>query len=181
MNHTLATQLLHGMKRLRIGKLTLALALSVGVASIAGADNLLNDWLDSVRVEGTWYATETCCDGADTHFVYSLTFMSGADFNSGPVIHSDSGLAAMCMNTQGQWQRTGKRTFIATYQGYCANTATTPASLYTIKFNAEVTLDQTGQTFEGKESITILNDAGATTSGPFTGTLKGARAHAEAP
>lgn len=43
-----------------------------------------------------------------------------------------------------------------------------------------VTLDKSGKTFQGTESITIISPANVTT-GPFTGTLQGVRMHAEAP
>jgi hypothetical protein len=176
MNQKLSKQLRQGMNKLPIARLALALAVSVGVVNFAVADR----WDDSSRVEGTWQAAETCCNGSDTQFIYSITFGAGADGNSGIVIQSDSGLAGTCMNTQGVWERVSERTFIATYQGYCSNASTTPATQYRIKFNASVTLDKSGKTFQGTESITIISPANVTT-GPFTGTLQGVRMHAEAP
>jgi hypothetical protein len=176
MNKMLSKQLRRGVNKLQLAKLALALVVSVGVVNFAVADR----WEDSARVEGTWQAVETCCDGGDVQYIYSITFGAGGDGNSGIVIHSDSGLAGVCMNTQGVWERVGERTFIATYQGYCSNASTTPATQYTIKFNASVTLDKSGKTFQGKESITIISAANVTT-GPFTGTLQGMRMHAEAP
>jgi hypothetical protein len=176
MNQMLSKQLRQKLNKLPITRLALALVVSVGVVNFAVADR----WEDSARVEGTWQAVETCCDGSDVQYIYSITFGAGGDGNSGIVIHSDSGLAGVCMNTQGVWERVSERTFIATYQGYCSNASTTPATQYTIKFNASVTLDKSGKTFQGKESITIISPANVTT-GPFTGTLQGVRMHAEAP
>jgi hypothetical protein len=177
MNQMLSKQLRQGMKKLQITRLALALALSVGVVNFAVADR----WEDSKKVEGTWSATETCCDGAATQFQYSITFGAGADADNGIVVQSDSGLVGTCMNTQGVWQRVSERTFIATYEGHCSNASTTPATHYTIKFNASVTLDKSGKTFEGMESIYIISAANVVTAGPLMGTLQGVRMQAEAP
>jgi hypothetical protein len=177
MNQIFSKQLGQGMKQLHIARLTLALAVSVGVVNFAVADR----WEDSKKVEGTWHAVETCCDGSTTTFQYSLTFGAGADADNGVVVQSDSGLAGTCMNTQGVWQRVSERTFIATYEGYCSNASTTPATHYTIKFNASVTLDKSGKTFQGTESIYIISAANVVTAGPLMGTLEGVRMQAEAP
>lgn len=177
MNQMLFKRLRRGMKQLHIAKLALALVASVGVVNFAVADR----WEDSSKVEGTWHATETCCDGGTTQFQYSITFGAGADADNGIVVQSDSGLAGTCMNTQGVWQRVSERTFIATYEGYCSNASTTPATHYTIKFNASVTLDKSGKTFEGMESIYIVSAANVVTAGPLTGTLQGVRMQAAAP
>jgi hypothetical protein len=176
MNQILSKQSRHGMKKLPIARLALALAVSVGVVNFAVADR----WEDSKKVEGSWQAVETCCGGNPVQYQYSITFGAGADANSGIVVQSDSGLAGTCMNTQGVWERVNERTFIATYVGYCSNAATTPATRYRIKFNASITLDSSGKTFQGTESISIISEANVTT-GPFMGTLQGVRMHAEAP
>jgi hypothetical protein len=177
MNEMRSKQLRLRMKSLQIGRLALALAVSVGVANFAVADR----WEDSRKVEGTWQAVETCCNGADTQFQYSITFGAGADGDNGIVVQSDSGLAGVCMNTQGVWERVSERTYIATYEGYCSNASTTPATHYRIKFNTSITLDRSGKTFQGTESLTIISDANVVTAGPLTGTLQGVRVHAEGP
>jgi hypothetical protein len=161
---------------LQLGRLALALAISVGVVNFAVAD--LSE--DSNTVEGTWQAVETCCNGGNIQYQYTITFGSGADVNSGIVVQSDSGLAGLCMNSQGVWKRVDERTFIATYEGFCSNTARTPPNNYRIKFNASITLDESGKTFQGTESISIISAANVT-SGPYTGTLQGVRMQAEAP
>ena len=171
MNQMLSKQLGLGMKKLQIARLALALAVSVGVVNFAVADR----WEDSNKVVGTWQAVETCCGGSDVQYIYAITFGAG-----GIVVQSDSGLAGVCMNTQGVWERKNERTFIATYEGFCSNAATNPPTNYMIKFNASITLDNSGKTFQGTESITIISPANVTT-GPFTGTLQGVRLHAEAP
>jgi len=176
MNQMLSMQLRQGIKKLQIARFALALAVSVGAVNFAVADR----WEDSKRVEGSWQTVETCCDGSGTQFQYTITFGAGADANNGIVIQSDSGLVGVCMNTQGVWKRVNERTFIATYEGHCSNAATSPPTNYTIKFNASITLDKSGETFQGTESISIISTANVTT-GPFTGTLQGVRMHAEAP
>jgi hypothetical protein len=177
MNQMLFKRLRQRMEQLRIARLALALAASVGVVNFAVADR----WEDSRKVEGTWHAIETCCDGGATEYQYSITFGAGADEDNGIVVHSDSGLAGTCMNTQGVWERVSERTFIATYEGYCSNASTTPATHYTIKFNASVTLDKSGKKFEGTENIYIINAANVVTAGPLVGTLQGVRMEAKAP
>jgi hypothetical protein len=176
MNQLLFKRLRRGMKNLQIARLALALVVSVGVVNFAVADR----WEDSRRVEGTWQAVEICCSGSDVQYQYAITFGAGADGNSGIVIQSDSGLVGVCMNTQGVWQRVSERTFIATYEGFCSSSATTPANQYRIKFNASITLDKSGKTFQGTESISIISPTNVTT-GPFMGTLQGVRMQAEAP
>lgn len=178
MNQIFSKQWRQRMTNLQIPRIALALAVSVGVVNFAVADR----WEDPRKVEGTWTAVETCCNGGDSQFQYSITFGAGADADSGVVIQSDSGLVGTCMNTQGVWERVSERTFIATYQGYCSNaaTATTPATHYTLKFNTSITLDRSGKTFQGTESLTIISD-GSVTAGPLTGTLQGVRMHAEGP
>jgi len=177
MNQKFFKQLRQRMKQLQIARLALALAASVCVVNFAVADR----WEDSKKVEGTWHATETCCDGGTTQFQYSITFGAGANPDNGIVVQSDSGLVGTCMNTQGVWERVNERTFIATYEGHCSNASTTPATPYTIKFNASVTLDASGKTFEGTESIYIISAANVVTAGPLTGTLQGVRMQAAAP
>ena len=161
---------------LQLGRFALALAISVGVVNFAVAD--LSE--DSNTVDGTWLAVETCCNGGNIQYQYTITFGAGADVNSGIVVQSDSGLAGLCMNSQGVWKRVDERTFIATYEGFCSNTARTPPNNYRIKFNASITLDESGKTFQGTESISIISPANVT-SGPYKGTLQGVRMQAEAP
>jgi hypothetical protein len=172
-------QLRQAMKKLQIARLALALAVSVGVVNFAVADGS-GQHSYNVNVEGTWQAVETCCNGNDIQYQYTITFGAGADGNSGIVIHSESDLAGLCMNTQGVWKRVDDRTFIATYEGFCSNTATTPPNNFRIKYNASITLDESGETFQGTESISIISEANVTT-GPFKGTLQGLRMQAEAP
>ena len=163
---------------LQLGRFALALAISVGVANFAVADG--SEQSNTVTVDGTWQAVETCCNGSNIQYQYTITFGAGADVNSGIVVQSDSGLAGLCMNSQGVWKRVDERTFIATYEGYCSNTARTPPNNYRIKFNASITLDESGKTFQGTESISIISAANGT-SGPYTGTLQGVRMQAAGP
>ena len=176
MNHMLSKQLREGMKKLQIARLALALAVSVGVVNFAVAYG--SQYYSSQNVQGTWRAVETCCNGNDIQYQYTITFGAGADDNSGIVVQSDSGLAGLCMNTQGVWKRVNESTFIATYEGFCSNAVT--KNRYRIKFNASITLDQSGQTFQGTESITLISPANVT-QGPYKGTLQGVRMQAEAP
>jgi hypothetical protein len=167
-------QLRQAAKKLQIARLALALAVSVGVVNFAVADGSE----DSQNVQGSWQAVETCCNGNNIQYQYIITFGAGADANSGIVVQSESDIAGICMNTQGVWERVNERTFIATYEGFCKNVAKNIS--YTIKFNASITLNESGKTFQGTESLTLISEANGT-EGPYTGTLQGVRMQAAAP
>jgi hypothetical protein len=138
--------------------------------------------LQANRLEGTWRVTLTFSD--DFQVKALLTVMAGGrSENEGTLISSSDASFVpnpSCLPEQGEWQRTGARSFIATRHGFCFDSEKQFEPAGTVSFRDVLTLNENGEEFTGRALFEILDPAGTVV---FSANFQthGVRQHPQAP
>ena len=170
------------------GMMALCLLLGTTLSAVAHADGDSDGDSDNrskshKTLEGTWRTTEDVPDLGLFGLPGLFTFSAGANSpRDGTVVHSDPGFVTpttTCLPLQGVWQRTGKRRFIGSDEGFC-NSSEFPLGMIRTKFL--IRLDRSGNEFDADYLVELIDVDGNSFFPPgFAGTLHGVRMQAEAP
>jgi hypothetical protein len=166
-------------KRICVG-LTIVVVLAILVT--VGRPQSGGPGLQANRFEGTWRVTLTFSDGFEAKSLYTVT-AGGRSPNEGTLLASSEASfvpSPSCLTEQGEWQRTGARSFIATRQGFCFASEEQFAPAGTANFRDALTLSENGEEFTGRAFFELIDAAGNVEFSDNVQT-RGVRQHPQAP
>jgi hypothetical protein len=113
---------------------------------------------------GTWLASVTATDNSFPPFQFLVTY----DGDGGLVgtASNDLSTASLSSPTQGEWVRTGDRSFRWTGRAFSYDAKTNPNGVFFIDEN--ITLDKAGDAYSGTGSFKVVDNGQVTFSGTYT-------------